>query len=123
MPLFVSGAKLPRSSRLFVLGFLAIGFLVLTASSGHKEAFDGSSRDNAAAAGCSDGDTTAALVLRGGHGVHPSSGLPALGVDSPSMQLVALALGVDGPRVQLVALAFYGEVPRVLHWELTTLVT
>ena len=79
MPLFVFGAKFPRSSSLFLLGFLAV---VVTASSDHKEAFDGSSRDNAAAAGCSDGDTTAAMVLRGGHGVDsPTSAAPAHGVD------------------------------------------
>ena len=82
MPLFVFGAKFPRSSSLFLLGFLAV---VVTASSDHKEAFDGSSRDNAAAAGCSDGDTTAAMVLRGGHGVDsPTSAPPAHGVDLSS---------------------------------------
>ena len=47
MHVFVVGAKYLR----VVLGFLALGFLVVTASSGHKEAFDGSSRDNATAAG------------------------------------------------------------------------
>ena len=126
MPLFVFGAKFPRSSSLFLLGFLAV---VVTASSDHKEAFDGSSRDNAAAAGCSDGDTTAAMVLRGGHGVDSptsappahgvglssvgpahsvdlSSGGPALGVGSPTSASPALgadlssggpAHGVDSP--------------------------